>query len=272
MSEITKYEAYKKKLEGVCDENNLVFRFRYDGYPITLTIRPIGGMENQMSMLESADNASYISPDAAITFVFKDGDLTYKMSETFTISDALFAKVRNLFKNMHSLWLQFFFRDVLEKNLLSSANLPKIEGEASASGDASDDDPEDDPDDDIDGAIPLEIDEDEIPDFPPLDDEDEPERESTDSPGETKSAKEAEDPYLQEAINIVRREGRASVSMLQKQLSIGYSKASHLIDELEALGIIGPKHGAASREVLPFDEPAPDYDYERSEADDGSEA
>ena len=37
MSEISKYEAYKKKLQGVCDENDLVFRFRCDRYPITLT-------------------------------------------------------------------------------------------------------------------------------------------------------------------------------------------------------------------------------------------
>ena len=37
MSEISKYEAYKKKLDGICNENDLVFRFVNNTYPITLT-------------------------------------------------------------------------------------------------------------------------------------------------------------------------------------------------------------------------------------------
>ena len=40
MSEISQYESYKKKLQGVCDENDLVFRFVRTEYPITLTISP----------------------------------------------------------------------------------------------------------------------------------------------------------------------------------------------------------------------------------------
>ena len=62
MSELSKYEAYQKKLQGICDENNLVFRFRKDKYPITLTIRPVMGLEGQMSMLESVEENGYISP------------------------------------------------------------------------------------------------------------------------------------------------------------------------------------------------------------------
>lgn len=61
MSEISKYEAYKKKLDGICNENNLVFRFVNNTYPITLTIRPVSGLGEQMSLLESAED-DYISP------------------------------------------------------------------------------------------------------------------------------------------------------------------------------------------------------------------
>ena len=112
MSEIAKYEAYKKKLQGICDENNLVFRFRRDTYPITLTIKPVGGMGVQLSMLENVEETGYTSPDAYIMFTYKDGDITYKTSETFTIGEALFKKILNLFKNMYFCWLQYFFRDV----------------------------------------------------------------------------------------------------------------------------------------------------------------
>ena len=86
MSEISKYEAYKKKLQGVCDENDLVFRFRCDRYPITLTIKPVTGLEEQLSLLENVEDKGYTSPDASIVFFFKDGSITYKTSQTFTIN------------------------------------------------------------------------------------------------------------------------------------------------------------------------------------------
>jgi len=123
MSEIAKYEAYKKKLQGVCDENELVFRFKNDTYPITLTVRPVEGLE-QMSLLEQEEKEKS-SPNSALTFAYKDGVLTYKIAEGFAISDALFNKLKNLFKNMHAMWLQFFNREVIEKQLITSDKLPK---------------------------------------------------------------------------------------------------------------------------------------------------
>ena len=65
MNEMDKLGVLEKKLGGVCDKNDLIYKFRYDHYPITLTIRPAGGMNNQMSMLESteADEGNYTSPD-----------------------------------------------------------------------------------------------------------------------------------------------------------------------------------------------------------------
>ena len=44
----------------------------------------------------------------------KDGVLVYRMSKTFTIEDALFGKIKNIFKNMHSYYCQFFFRELIE--------------------------------------------------------------------------------------------------------------------------------------------------------------
>ncbi len=60
-----------------------------------------------------------------------------------------------------------------------------------------------------------------------------------------------EDPLLAEAIEAVRREGRASVSMLQRRLRIGYTRAARLIDILEERGIVGPPEGTTQvRRVL----------------------
>lgn len=126
MSEISKYESYQKKLQGICDENNLVYRFRHDTYTITLTIRPVSGVEEQLSLLEAAEDNGYTSPDASIVFAYKDGVLIYKISETFTIGDALFAKIKNLFKNLHYCWLQYFFRDIIERGVLAADSMPEI--------------------------------------------------------------------------------------------------------------------------------------------------
>ena len=240
MSEISKYEAYKKKMQGLCDEHNLIFRFRRDAYPITLTIRPVGGVAAQMTMLEDAEANGYISPDAAIVFAIKDGNLTYKMSETFSISDALFSKIKNLFKNMHYTWLQFFFKDVIEKQALSTQQMPQI----------------DDDDDGDDGELPSDaalMEDIEAEDLPDVDELDVGESEVDVDPDA--QLFDGSDPLVIEATRVVRHQNKATTGLLQRHLHIGYEKASRLMDSLEALGVVGPFNGSDPREVLPFDEP-----------------
>ena len=59
------------------------------------------------------------------------------------------------------------------------------------------------------------------------------------------------DDLLKEAIAMVRKYNRASISLLQRRLRIGYARAARLIDLLEEQGIVGPDRGAGrSREVL----------------------
>ena len=60
-----------------------------------------------------------------------------------------------------------------------------------------------------------------------------------------------EDPLLEEAIQIVRQHDRASASLLQRKLRVGYTRAARLIDLLEERNIVGPELGGGrSREVL----------------------
>ena len=79
--------------------------------------------------------------------------------------------------------------------------------------------------------------------------------------GESSLAKSREDPLLDEVTDLVRREGRASISLLQKRLRIGYTRAARMIDNLEQKGVIGPQiANAQSREVLDYGPTAPPVD------------
>ena len=69
---------------------------------------------------------------------------------------------------------------------------------------------------------------------------------------------EGGDPLLSEAIDLVRREGRASVTMLQRRLRIGYTRAARLIDAMEEKGILSPAlPNSPVREVLDYGPAAP---------------
>lgn len=61
---------------------------------------------------------------------------------------------------------------------------------------------------------------------------------------------EPEDPLFAEAVEVVVEYKRASASLLQRRLSIGYARAARLLDDLEARGIVGPQEGSKPREVL----------------------
>ena len=64
-----------------------------------------------------------------------------------------------------------------------------------------------------------------------------------------------QDPRLQEAVELVRREGSASASLLQRRMRVGYPRAASLMDIMEGLGIIGPAEGGGrTRQVLVQDE------------------
>jgi len=66
------------------------------------------------------------------------------------------------------------------------------------------------------------------------------------------------DPLLNDAIDTIRREGRASVSMLQRKMRIGYTRAARLVDTMEEKGIVGPPEpGTGVRAVLDYGPTAP---------------
>jgi len=58
------------------------------------------------------------------------------------------------------------------------------------------------------------------------------------------------DELFDEAIRLVCQYDRASASLMQRRLSIGYARAARILDQLQASGVVGPSEGAKAREVL----------------------
>lgn len=231
MSEISMYEAQKKKMQGLCDEHDLVFRFVKDKYPITFTIRPVQGMDAQISMLENVEEVGYRSPDASMTWIFNDGVLeTQVTGGTFTISKTLRTKIETVLIKMITYWQEYFFRDVMEKGSIRAGLMPVIDEDDANDSQHKDDANDSQHEDDGDNVT----EDNDVTDVLFMDDD---------------------SPDIQEATRIVRMENKASMSLLQRRMGIGYAKAARIIDRLEELGIIGPYNGPDPREVLPYDEP-----------------
>lgn len=220
-NEASKFAAQRTKLKNICEAHDLTYTFIKNSYPIKLIIRPIKGVGEQMSMLETASEDSYISPDAYLLFTMKDGVLVYRMSKTFTIEDALFNKIKNIFKNMHYLWLQFFFRDLVEGGKLAALGykMPDIP----ESGGQQDAPRGNEPDS---SNLPGEAEPLEEVDAEELDDAEEP------------AADE-----LTKATEIARQNGGVTQAMLEQQMGVTAEKAIALLDDMESAGVIEFSNG-----------------------------
>ncbi len=58
------------------------------------------------------------------------------------------------------------------------------------------------------------------------------------------------DPMFEEAARVIVRHQQGSVSLLQRRLKLGYSRAARVVDQLEQAGIVGPSVGSKARDVL----------------------
>jgi DNA segregation ATPase FtsK/SpoIIIE, S-DNA-T family len=66
---------------------------------------------------------------------------------------------------------------------------------------------------------------------------------------ENGASNEDED-LIQQCIEVIRSEQKASVSLMQRRLRLGYTRAARIMDELELRGIVGPSKGAEPRDIL----------------------
>ncbi len=61
---------------------------------------------------------------------------------------------------------------------------------------------------------------------------------------------DVDEELFEKCIEVIRSEQRASVSLMQRRLRLGYTRAARIMDELERRGIVGPGKGAEPREIL----------------------
>src|SRR5204862_163252 len=69
------------------------------------------------------------------------------------------------------------------------------------------------------------------------------------APSEEEETEEDEE-LVEKCLEIIRQEKRASTSLLQRRLRLGYTRAARIVDILEHRGILGPGEGAKPREIL----------------------
>jgi DNA segregation ATPase FtsK/SpoIIIE, S-DNA-T family len=66
----------------------------------------------------------------------------------------------------------------------------------------------------------------------------------------TQTTTEERDELYERAVAIVRKQRRASISLVQRHLSIGYNLAARMMDQMEAQGVVSPMQSNGDRKVL----------------------
>jgi S-DNA-T family DNA segregation ATPase FtsK/SpoIIIE len=71
-----------------------------------------------------------------------------------------------------------------------------------------------------------------------------------DEESETPMLDGGDDPLYEKAMDVVRQQGKASASFIQRRLKIGYNRAARLVEQMEHHGVVGPAQGSRPRELL----------------------
>ena len=61
---------------------------------------------------------------------------------------------------------------------------------------------------------------------------------------------DGKDQLFEDALRLICQHDKASASLLQRRLSVGYARAARILDQLEEEGVIGPGEGSKPRDVL----------------------
>lgn len=119
--ELKQFQAVEEKLEKLLADNHLVHRFATQGYPITLTISQDKDTAAQMEIY-SQDDGDVSAWDSRLVFAFQDGEIVVRTDSRLVISDALMGKIKGYAKKMHYLYLQAFYRGIVDQRALEEAD------------------------------------------------------------------------------------------------------------------------------------------------------
>lgn len=111
-NEIKQFRAVEDKLRKLLSENNLIYTFKVDSYPITLTINQDADPSAQMELYETTtDGVS--ARDSKLQIIFRDGSILIRTDSRIVISDELMNKIKGYAKKMHYLYLQALYRNLI---------------------------------------------------------------------------------------------------------------------------------------------------------------
>lgn len=119
--ELRQFQAVEDKLSKLLADNNLVHSFATKGYPITLTISQDKDPSAQMEIY-SQDDGDVSAWDSRLVFAFQDGEIVVRTDSRLVISDALMGKIKGYAKKMHYLYLQAFYRGIVDQRELEEAD------------------------------------------------------------------------------------------------------------------------------------------------------
>lgn len=182
----------------------------------------VGSKHTVLDALERLHQKGYIKKRTSIENGIKRSYYVAAQRGSAEIAlGTLFNKIKNIFKNMHYLWLQFFFRDLVEGGKLAALGykMPDIP----ESGGQQDAPRENEPDS---SNLPGEAEPLEEVDAEELDDAEEP------------AADE-----LTKATEIARQNGGVTQAMLEQQMGVTAEKAIALLDDMESAGVIEFSNG-----------------------------
>jgi S-DNA-T family DNA segregation ATPase FtsK/SpoIIIE len=75
-------------------------------------------------------------------------------------------------------------------------------------------------------------------------------REDDEEEGEEVDGESSDEELYAKAIDVLKSSRRASTSMLQRRLRIGYNRAARIMEMMEEKGVVGPENGSSPREIL----------------------
>lgn len=119
--ELKQFQAVEDKLSKLLADNNLVHSFETKGYPIMLTISQDKDPSAQMEIY-SQDDGDVSAWDSRLVFCFQDGEIVVRTDSRLVISDALMGKIKGYAKKMHYLYLQAFYRGIVDQRVLEEAD------------------------------------------------------------------------------------------------------------------------------------------------------
>ena len=108
----SKYDNMVEKLENLMEKHQLLYEWLDGEKDIVLCVKPNRIDGEQTSFIEDSEGTS--SSDAAISFIFKNGEIVINSCGKLFISEALMNKLKNIAKKLHYLYLQVYREEMMD--------------------------------------------------------------------------------------------------------------------------------------------------------------